>query len=164
MNTRTFTRAAIVKIRNPDVWVQRLIRFSWWMPLNLALFLMCHTVHLHYEKKLSLVVTLNPDPNPLWPINGEAAVQVSAKALKFSRSHWFDTFGNWLCVWLWTLNVSICASSGNYVNISHRCCLLELFFIVFQLFKKNVMLFLTSYNILNLHCGNPYKRIMKHFS
>lgn len=66
--------------------------------MNLALFLMRRTVHLHYEEKLSRVVTLNADLNPLWPINGEAVVGVSAKALKLSRSHWFGTFGNWLCM------------------------------------------------------------------
>lgn len=91
-----------------------------WLPV---LFWMCHRVHLHYVEGLSFVVTLERAPNPLWPINGRAAVWVSTKAFKLSHKHWFDTFGSWLGVCLGSsLTVSICASSGSYVNTTYFLC------------------------------------------
>lgn len=88
-----------------------------------VLFWMCHRVHLHYVEGLSFVVTLDRAPNPLWPINGRAAVWVSTKAFKLTHKHWFDTFECWLAVCLGSsLTVSICASSGSYVNATYFLC------------------------------------------
>lgn len=56
------------------------------------------------------MVTLAPAPNPLWPINGSAAVWVSADAFRFSLKRWFDTFGSWPGVCL-----------GEFSKCKHLC-------------------------------------------